>query len=507
MIKLIKLLDKEFVIFFLLLLFCSFIRLPYTFTSMISADEHVYFILGDLITKGELPHHNFFEIKPALVWYLYSIPQFLLSNNIIIIKIYGILIITFSSFFLFKLLIKNFNFFIAINSSLFFIFASCFIGTELPEVSFGIGLNVITQHFCNLFIILSLYFLFNDKNYLNIFFTALFFSLAVFTRYNYILCFPIFLVYFLSNKNTKSIFLSLIVGFITFLIIHISYLFSIDRLNDLINYFNFLKIYGNTNFKYLNDVLLKFSYFILSPLFYFNINNPRFFLSLFIWIFGFVGIIFFILNKKNDKFIYYFFLFFLIIALSLIAGQVAEHYLLSLAPFICFFSSLIINKILKSNFKYTVLIILFLSSALAVRTEYIWLLGRIYKQQPLMVGQEYEVYNFMLKNKINWKNSFYINYQILYFLTNEKPIHKLIFPTQYNEWGKIMYGYNKISAVYQDIFNKKPNLVLYDTRQWSIYANPEINDLIQKNLNQNYKEIYRTNNLILYQSCKNCIKQ
>ena len=500
--KLKNFLYKENIVFFILLLFCSFIRLPYTFTSMISADEHVYFILGDLITKGELPHHNFFEIKPALVWYLYSFPQFLLSNNVIIMKVYGILIITFSSLFLYKLLIKNFNFFISINSSLAFIFASCFIGTELPNGSFGIGLNVITQHFCNLFIILSLYFLFHDKNYFNVFFASLFFSLAVFTRYNYSLCLPIFLVYFLSNKNTKSIFLSLIVGFITFLIIHISYLFSIDRFNDLINYFSFLKIYGNSNFIDLNSVLYKFSYFIISPIFYFNINNPRFFLSLFIWIMGLAGIILSIFQKKNNRFIYYFFSFFLIIALSLIAGQVAEHYLLSLAPFICFFSSLAIDKILKSNFKYIILVIFFLSSALATRTEYIWLVGRIYKQQPLMTGQEYDVYNFMNKNKINSKNAFYINYQILYFLTNEKPIHKLIFPTQYNEWGRIMYGYNKISDVYQDIFNKKPNLVLYDTRQWSIYANREINDLIQKNLNQNYKEIYRTNNLILYQRHK-----
>ena len=62
-----------------------------------------------------------------------------------------------------------------------------------------------------------------------------------------------------------------------------------------------------------------------------------------------------------------------------------------------------------------------------------------------------------------------------------------------------MYGYNEISDVYQDIFNKKPSLVLYDTRQWSIYANPEINDLIKKIINESYKEIFRTNNLILYQ--------
>jgi hypothetical protein len=242
--------------------------------------------------------------------------------------------------------------------------------------------------------------------------------------------------------------LSLIVGFITFLIIHISYLFSIDRLNDLINYFSFLKIYGNSNFIDLNGVLYKFSYFIISPIFYFNINNPRFFLSLFIWIMGLAGIILSIFQKKNNRFIYYFFSFFLIIASSLIAGQVAEHYLLSLAPFICFFSSLAIDKILKSNFKYIILVIFFLSSALAIRTEYIWLVGRIYKQQPLMTGQEYDVYNFINKNKINSKNAFYINYQILYFLTNEKPIHKLIFPTQYNQWGRIMYSYNKISDVY-----------------------------------------------------------
>ena len=126
----------------------------------------------------------------------------------------------------------------------------------------------------------------------------LFFSLAVFTRYNYILCLPIFLIYYLSNKNIKSIILSLIVGLVTFLIIHISYFFSIDRLNDLINYFIFLKIYGNSNFLHLNDVLQRFSYFIISPLFYFNINNPRFFLSLFIWIIGLAGVMIFIFQKK-----------------------------------------------------------------------------------------------------------------------------------------------------------------------------------------------------------------
>ena len=98
-----------------------------------------------------------------------------------------------------------------------------------------------------------------------------------------------------------SIFLSLIVGFITFLIIHISYLISIDRFNDLINYFNFLKIYGNSNFVDLNGALYKFSYFIISPIFYFNINNPRFFLSLFIWIVGLAGIIISIFQKKNNR--------------------------------------------------------------------------------------------------------------------------------------------------------------------------------------------------------------
>lgn len=500
--KLKNFLDKEIVIFFILLLFCTFIRLPYTFTSMISSDEHVYFILGDLITKGELPHHNFFEIKPALVWYLYSVPQFLLSNNIIIIKIYGILIITFSSLFLYKLLIKNFNFFIAINSSLAFIFASCFIGTELPDGSFGIGLNVITQHFCNLFIILSLYFLFNDENYLNVLFTALFFSLAVFTRYNYLLCLPIFALYFFSIKKKNYFFFCLLVGFIIFLIIHLSYLLNIERFNELLNYFYLLKVYGNSNFEHLNEVIFRFFYFISSPILHFNISNVRFFLSIFVWLLGFIGIIFFLLSKKKDKFSSYFTIFFFLILISLLAGQVNEYYLLSLAPFICFFSSLAIDKILKSNFKYIILVIFFLSSALAIRTEYIWLVGRIYKQQPLMAGQEYDVYNFMNKNKINSKNAFYINYQILYFLTNEKPIHKLIFPTQYMQWGRIMYGYNKISDVYQDIFNKKPNLVLYDTRQWSIYANPEINNLILKNINENYNEIFRTSNLILYQRYK-----
>ena len=50
--------------------------------------------------------------------------------------------------------------------------------------------------------------------------------------------------------------------------------------------------------------------------------------------------------------------------------------------------------------------------------------------------------------------------------------------------------------------------LLSENDKWPVYSidsyftNPETNNLILKNINQNYNEIFRTSNLILYQRYK-----
>ena len=66
-------------LYLILFCWCFILRFPYIFIDEIATDENIFFILGDLILKNELPHDNYWDIKPALVWYIYSIPIFFLN--------------------------------------------------------------------------------------------------------------------------------------------------------------------------------------------------------------------------------------------------------------------------------------------------------------------------------------------------------------------------------------------------------------------------------------------
>jgi hypothetical protein len=510
-LKIIRLVNKiakyeNFTIIVLLLFFSFLIRLPYIFWDTISIDENIYIILGDLITKGEKPHQNFWEIKPALVWYLYSIPLFI-NKSLISVRIFGILIIFLSSFIFYKIIRKILDRGIALISSIFLILSSSFLGSEIPNHSIGQGFNVITQHFCNFFIIISIFFLLSDNKYknLNFFLSICFFSLAVFTRYNYLLCLPIYLYQSINNKKIFINFLiSVLVFVIFFLIIHYDYLFN-NRINDLLNYFYFLKIYATSSQNDFHTLISKIVFalnkyvtFIFHPLFFPNILNIKFLQTIFIFFLSIIGVIIFLLkNDKKNYFIIIFLLFYIFLFISLIPGEPAESNLIEILPFACFFSVFTLKNFKSYQIKIIFFIFLF-SSIYQIQTEYRYLFSRIIHKQSLMIGPTYEILNFIKNSKVDSSNSFYLNYQLLYFETDNKPIHKLMFPTQYNYWNLIIEKRNR-DELYQDIFNKRPNLVLFDDNQWNIKYNPDVYSIIKLNLEKNYKKIYSFKSLILYQ--------
>ena len=485
-------------LYLILFFWCFILRFPYIFIDEIAADENIFFILGDLILKNELPHDNYWDIKPALVWYIYSIPIFFFKH-VVIIRLFGIIIIFLSAFFLFKIVYKiERNKFLAFVSSFLFIFASTFIGTELPNHSIGIGVNIITQHFANFFLIISIFFLFKNNSNINIFLVCFFFSLAILVRYNYaLISLGYFYYYCTEKKQIKFFIIFSLTFFFSFLIIHCSY-FTITRFQNLIEYFDVLEQYGSkSSFEEYIHIIKKFLRFIFEPLINFKIFNTRFYLSLFFWL---SGLLFFILilvkEKKRDKI--FLFINCTLMTMSILIGSPAEHYLLCVILFFSYFAAKTLDYFFLKKYRYIPIIIIFISSINSIKSEYLWLGARIINNENLNIGPGYDIYNYINKNNLPIKNNLYLSHPILYFLTDQKPIHKLIFPTQFNAHAKTLGGFDNAPELYKSLFKKKPRLLVFDENQWNIRANKDIYNIVKSEISENYEKIYKTRTTNLY---------
>ncbi len=496
--KIIELFNNLNFLYLLLFIWTLTIRFPYLFIDKIAPDENIFFILGDLILKGELPHQNYWDIKPALVWYLYSIPL-LFEKSIFSVRFYGLIIIFLSSLFLFKTIYKfEKKKSLAFLTSFLFIFASTFIGTELPDHSIGISVGIITQHFANFFLILSFFFLIKNLSNFNIFVTSLFLSLAILTRYNYALITIAFLFYyFINTKHFKFILIFSLTLLFSFILIHSSYL-SEARYQNLIDYFEILHQYGSK--QTLNEYLIvikKFLKFIFEPLIHFKILNTRFYLSLFFWIFGlaFFMFCFFHKRKQVDNF---FIISFFLITISIFVGSVAEHYLLSLVIFISYFAARTIHFFFINKLKFLPIIVILITSISTVKSEYLWFGARMFNDQNIMVGPSYNILRYINENKLPVKNNLYLSQPILYFLTDQKPFHKLIFPTQFNAHAKTIGKFDDVTDLYLDLFNRKPELLVFDENQWNIKANKKIYNIVKNEILNNYNEVFKTQTTRLF---------
>ena len=176
-----------------------------------------------------------------------------------------------------------------------------------------------------------------------------FLTLAILIRYNYLLILlGYFFYYFTEKKQFKFFIIFSLTFFISFLIVHSTYL-TITRFQNLIEYFDILKQYGSKNsFEDYTFTIKQFIKFIFEPLKNFKIFNTRFYLSLFFWL---SGLIFFILilikEKKRDK--VFLFINCLLMTISILIGSPAEHYLLCVILFISYFAAKTFNYFFQKH--------------------------------------------------------------------------------------------------------------------------------------------------------------
>jgi len=90
--------ENKFFIYSFLLLYTFFIRIHSLTFEIISWDEATYILAGREILMGFLPYESFYEMKPPLLYYIYSIPLYI-HSSVESVRIFGILCIFISASF------------------------------------------------------------------------------------------------------------------------------------------------------------------------------------------------------------------------------------------------------------------------------------------------------------------------------------------------------------------------------------------------------------------------
>jgi len=159
-------------------------------------DEHTYFYMGKLITKGILPYKDFFLSRPPLQVYLISVIYKIFGFNLFMLKLVPLLSIIFSAFFIFKIM-KKYSNISAIIAVLLFLFSH----RVMFEATYFLGVNLTTM-----FTVIGFYFLMSRKRYL---LSGLFFGIAGITGlYSLVPTLVIFVVLLLKKKKKILKFLA-----------------------------------------------------------------------------------------------------------------------------------------------------------------------------------------------------------------------------------------------------------------------------------------------------------
>lgn len=229
---------------FLILLMIFFTRFGYW--NLIDAgswDETTYLLAGREFLSGMVPYKDFYEIKPPVAFLPYALAN-IFENEILAIRIFGFITISFCTYLIFKQSSKIANIFIAKIIALTFVFLN---SEMLFQAS---GLTIFIYPFL---LLISNILIFKKENNLNHFILGLCVSIICLIRPNfYPLVFGIILILYLFSQNKiKGISFYIAGGILPVLIIILFYLQvdnGISILGNLI--LNFIAIGGYSDFSW-----------------------------------------------------------------------------------------------------------------------------------------------------------------------------------------------------------------------------------------------------------------
>jgi len=179
--------------FLILFLVLKIVNMGFKFS-----DENIYFYMGKIILQGQLPYKDFFFASPPIQLIIINLSLLFFGQKIILLKLIPIFACAVSGIFIFVILSKKFSSLQALIASTIYLFS--FVVLTTSDHFTGI-------HLTTMFLIISYYFIENEKPFI----AGVFSALSCLTRFYAIFAIFGILIYFLI-KNKKAL-LSFIIGY------------------------------------------------------------------------------------------------------------------------------------------------------------------------------------------------------------------------------------------------------------------------------------------------------
>ena len=449
----------------LIFFFALIIRLPY-FGVHLTGDEDTYIILGNWISKGNLPEVGLSDGKLATPFFIYAAIISIFGKSIFFFRFAAFAFVFFASILVYLISKNYYSSKKAFVSAILYSFlASYIIGNDVLQ-------SFLTDHIGVLFILLSFYFLNKPSDkYINFLIFGFLIGLSAQMRPNLIILaiFSIFIpLFFFKNKKITAIVLIIFGGILSILPIFAIYLIK----NNLIELYN-SAIVGPMD--YAKDPIsgsrlitfLKFIFYGLNlNLIYYKdyLNILKIFISIYFFLFSLIG---FLLHLKNTYFInkikgkkFFLLNYFLIfIFLSLIlANKDFPHHLIQIAPFIIIYFIWFHEKYFSKKYNYLILSTIIIFCTILVLSKYIKISRHYLKTKNFNTGVCYDIKNYLDKENYSESQNFYaFDCLMLYYVFNKFPLDGLANPFYFS---KNSYRHNILDNNLNKVFSEKTDYVI-----------------------------------------------
>lgn len=392
-------------IFAALFLYGLFIRLPFFFRDYIDRDESSFILMGQSWVDGNLPFTELWDIKPPLIFFFFGAILYVFGKSFIAIRLIGVLLVTITSFFTYKLAKEETSKYMALIMALL-----CVILQSL----FGSLQGVMSEHIAMACMTPAIWLMINTK-------TSFYRWMCIGVLVGCALMVKLNLAY-------VALILGLIIIWITFkkekplLSLLPPILYGLGAL--LVIAFCFLPYY-------LNDLsILWWKSVITAPLAYAGARTDSS-VKLIAYLLPFVFLIWYtwkkrILNLKKGNSLFIIGAILGTLWAFIKGGRVNGHYLILIYPPILVLIAMLIKKDNALKRRKFVPIVFFIFFLIPVESyfEYYAIIKHKIEKGTFFNGEGISVPEYFENHKIPTTNIYFAEYHIGYWVMNKKPVTK-----------------------------------------------------------------------------------
>ena len=438
------------------------LRFPFFFRDYIDKDESTFILMGQAWVDGFLPYTLLWDLKPPLVFLYFAKIIYLFGKSLFAIRFFGAVIVGFNGYLLYRIARKH-------TASLYALILGVF--TIYFQSLFGSVQGVMSEHLGLFPVLLGSYLLVEKHNYL---WGALLFSFGLYFKlniaYGMLLAFPFLFVQ--RRDEMKQMIAGCILGGV---------------LATLITGIWFI---GNTSL-FLESVFY-------APLAYTKATisqQLKTFLSLlpaFIllaWLF-----------KRYPKHRFYI-LFTAGVLFSLIRlGKVNGHYLIQAYPFMILLIGILIYELKRKLSPQIVLILLVIIPIETYKET--WDLIQYHENTGYWYnGEGHEIARFLKDHELDKKTAYYTDYHIGYWLTNNRPLTKVVTHPSNIERPELfpfmrVKDSTPVAVLEELVTSQKPEIIIAKSRK--NFKDTVLESMLANALKQTYQQIKSVGSAFIY---------